>query len=163
MSTDKKQASPHKRTRRAKTPLVDHPAWADRLSEEWDWEKNDELGIKPDKVMSGDNGKLVWWKCQRGHEWQAKIGNRVNGTGCPYCSGNRPIPGETDLGTTAPEVAKEWHPTRNGSLTPQDFKRGSAKRIWWLGSCGHEWQATIESRSRGRGCPLCERRKKGDA
>lgn len=29
------------------------------------------------------------------------------------------------------------------------------KKAWWLGSCGHEWEAAISSRTRGIGCPYC--------
>ena len=39
------------------------------------------------------------------------------------------------------ELAKEWHPTKNGSLTPADLTLGSNKRVWWICSKGHEWQA----------------------
>ena len=58
------------------------------------------------------------------------------------------------------ELAAQWHPTRNGSLTPADVTTGSTRRIWWkhpCGSCGHphEWLARIYHRVRGTGCPTC--------
>ena len=28
-------------------------------------------------------------------------------------------------------------------------------KVWWLGQCGHEWQASTSHRYRGRGCPYC--------
>ena len=35
---------------------------------------------------------------------------------------------------------------------------GSVQKVWWLGKCGHEWQATVNNRSNGHGCPICFRR-----
>ena len=55
------------------------------LMAEWNWEKNDELGIAPNE-MTFSNGKKAWWKCREGHEWQAMINNRNRGRGCPICA-----------------------------------------------------------------------------
>ncbi len=58
-------------------------------------------------------------------------------------------------------LAKEWHPTKNGSLTPRDVTPNSHKKVWWLCSKNknHEWDALISNRNRGRGCPYCFRNK----
>jgi hypothetical protein len=57
-----------------------------------------------------------------------------------------------------PEVAAEWHPTRNGERSPSWVTPGSKYRAWWLCSvCGSEWQARVGSRTRGHGCPSCGR------
>lgn len=64
--------------------LIDNPT----LMAEWNWEKNDGLGLNPEILTLG-NGKKAWWKCSKGHEWEAKIQNRNNGRGCPYCSGRK--------------------------------------------------------------------------
>ena len=47
--------------------------------------------IKPSKVVPG-SGKKAWWLCEKGHSYDAIIGNRTkpNGTGCPYCVGKKP-------------------------------------------------------------------------
>ena len=66
-----------------------------KLAQEWNYEKNDKL---PQEYTSG-SGKKVWWKCKQGHEWQAIIRDRTRGKGCPYCSGNLPIVGKTDVST----------------------------------------------------------------
>ena len=60
-----------------------------------------------------------------------------------------------NLSTTYPEIAKEWHPTKNGAITPDMVAPKSGKKAWWLGPCGHEWEAVISSRTRGIGCPYC--------
>ena len=55
-----------------------------------------------------------------------------------------------------PELAKQWHPTMNSALTSDAVTPHSGQKIWWLCSNGHEWEATINSRSRGQhGCPYC--------
>ena len=56
-----------------------------QLMAEWDWEKNNTLGLVPNEITS-HSGKKVWWKCQKGHEWVTSVANRSKGNGCPYCS-----------------------------------------------------------------------------
>jgi hypothetical protein len=55
-----------------------------------------------------------------------------------------------------PEIALEWHSTRNGQLQPCDIVSGSGKKIWWSCEYGHEWEAKCYSRtSLSSGCPFC--------
>ena len=123
------------------------------LVKEWNSEKNGDL--KPEMFSSGSNIK-VWWKCSKGHEWQALITNRSKGIGCPYCSGRKAIRGENDIQTLYPDIVKEWDLSLNGDLQPFDFTSGSTKKVWWKCSKGHEWQATIYNRiKKSRGCPKC--------
>ena len=125
------------------------------LMDEWDWNKNNKLDLDPENIAHM-SGKSAWWKCNKNHEWQAIINKRTNrNQGCPYCSGKLPIIGETDLETTHSEIALEWHPTKNGTLTPKDVSHGSDKKVWWQCNKGHEWEATIGSRTRGCDCPYC--------
>ncbi len=63
--------------------------------------------------------------------------------------------GVNDLRTTHPALAAQWHPTKNGGLVPEEFVAGTHRKVWWLCDKGHEWQASISSRSRGIGCPVC--------
>ncbi|MGD8883568.1 MAG: zinc-ribbon domain-containing protein [Desulfobacterales bacterium] len=56
-----------------------------------------------------------------------------------------------------PELAMEWHPTRNGDLNPRIVTPGSGKKVWWICADGHEWKAAIYSRNRGSGCPFCNK------
>jgi len=136
-----------------------HPA----LVAEWHPTKNDEL--TPQQVTYGSS-KKVWWhkKCvasQPAHEWQQRISHRTDGIGCPVCSGKAVQVGVNDLGTTHPALAAEWHPTKNGELTPQQVTYGSSKKVWWHKKCvadepAHEWQTSPNSRKSGeRGCSVC--------
>ena len=122
------------------------------LAKEWNYSKNGDL--KPENIAANSN-KEVWWKCKNGHEWQAVIGHRNRGSGCPYCSGRYAIQGENDLLTLNPTLAKEWNREKNGTLEPTMVTIGSSKKVWWMCSKGHEWQATIAHRSNNQRCPTC--------
>ena len=64
------------------------------LAKEWNYEKNGNL--KPEHFAANSN-KKAWWKCKKGHEWQAIINSRNNGVGCPYCAGQKVLKGNNDL------------------------------------------------------------------
>ena len=53
-----------------------------------------------------------------------------------------------------PELVCEWS-KRNAPLQPSDITFGSNKQYWWIGRCGHEWQASPKSRHAGENCPYC--------
>ena len=55
----------------------------------------------------------------------------------------------------APSLVKEWHPSANGKLTPRNLEVVYPKKVWWLCSEGHEWQATIKYRRNHKDCPIC--------
>lgn len=131
------------------------------IAREWHPTRNG--GLRPDAVAPKSN-KNVWWKCRDAHEWRARVGHRANGSGCPYCSGRLVTP-ERNLLVSFPNVAKEWHPSRNGSLCPEEVLPGTAKKIWWRCAKGHEWQAAINSRTTppAKGCPECARARIGPA
>ena len=122
------------------------------LASQWHPSKNHPLTA--DMVTPGSD-KNVWWQCEKGHEWKSGIGDRTRGNGCPYCSGRSIIPGKTDLGTLNPALAAQWHPTKNGSLTPRQVAPVSGKWAWWQCEYGHEWRAKISNRHFGSGCPTC--------
>ena len=132
--------------------------------------KNPDLAVQWHPTLNGDltpadvtysSGKKVWWLCDKGHEWQATVNSRNTGNGCPYCAGNTVLLGGNDLATKSPELVKQWHPTKNGDLTPSNVAYKSGEKVWWLCENGHEWEAVIANRSNGTGCPHCynERRK----
>lgn len=130
------------------------------LVAEWNYEKN---GFLKPESFTANSGKKVWWKCSKGHEWQATIDKRNLGTGCPYCSGKKVLEGYNDLLTTNPRLASEWNYEKNGSLKPENVTENSHKKVWWRCSKGHEWQATIGNRNLGTGCPECAKKKQGAA
>ncbi len=127
------------------------------LSLEWHPTKNGSLS--PEHVGTGSHQK-VWWKCRKGpdHEWSAPIRDRaLKAFGCPYCSGRR-VSVTNSLATLHPDLAQEWHPTKNDGLLPHQVVAGSNRKIWWKCPKGpdHEWSASPNSRTRGgNGCPHC--------
>ena len=123
------------------------------LIEEWLYDRNT---VNPHEV-SCKSGKKVWWICKKCNEkWEATICNRSNGSGCPYCRGLK-VGESNNLLYCYPEIAKEWHPTKNGKLTPELIMPKYGKKVWWLCVNGHEWEAVITSRSNGNNCPFCSK------
>jgi Probable Zinc-ribbon domain len=130
------------------------------IAQEWHPTKNRYL--QPDSVMAG-SGRKVWWQCRKdpAHVWRATINNRTHPhqrTGCPFCAHQR-VSATTSLEARFPAVAAEWHPTKNGKLTPAAVMPGSIKKAWWrcAHNRAHEWEAGVSSRTRGTGCPHCYR------
>lgn len=109
--------------------------------------------LTPEAVSPGSK-KRVWWRCERGHDWQAPVYSVTNGSGCPYCAGKRPIVGETDLATTHPQLMPMWSP-RN-TIAPTAITAGSRKKVWWRCERSHEWEAEVFTVATGTsGCPYC--------
>lgn len=128
-----------------------------KLVEEWHPTKNS--NFSPEH-FAATSGKKVWWQCSLGHEWNTSINTRSDGSGCPFCSGNKVWPGFNDLATINPHIASEWHPAKNAILTPSEVTYGSKKKIWWQCKLGHEWELLINHRNvldteKASGCPYC--------
>ena len=130
--------------------LKTHP----ELSNEWDNEKN--YPLRPENFSYGAGNK-IWWLCQSGHSFQATINHRTGKkpTGCPQCSG-RVASNENNLLKLFPLVAKEWHPEKNGELTPEKVTSKSGKKVWWICPKDHSYEASVHSRAGSNsGCPYC--------
>lgn len=133
-------------------PGMDFQSLYPELAAQWHPAKNGKT--KPNQYLPGSH-MSAWWQCSKGHEWKALIKSRVEGNGCPYCSGKAVLPGENDLLTMAPLIARQWHPTKNGNLLPSQVMPASARKVWWRCERDHEWQAEVYSRTSGRECPVC--------
>ena len=125
-----------------------------QLAAQWHPTKNGAL--TPEEVTPYAN-RRVWWRCEKGHDYQAAIAARTRGSGCPYCAGRKVLPGFNDLATVATDIAKQWHTTLNGVLTPQMVTAGSHRKVWWECKSGHVWKAAVYSRTGPQkcGCPVC--------
>lgn len=126
------------------------------LAKEWHYIKNGR--IEPNQVAVNSN-KKYWWICSLGHEWQSTVNARSSGSGCPTCSGKIVLAGFNDLATKNPCLAKEWNYLKNGLLKPEMITVNSNQKVWWVCQSGHEWEATVNNRNSGRGCPVCSNRK----
>jgi very-short-patch-repair endonuclease len=120
--------------------------------------------IKVEEIAYGSK-KKIWWlcvnKCSEGclHEYECAPLNRcgINKQNCPYCC-NQQICIHSSIKFTHPEVAKEWHPEKNGDNHPSHYSRGNTtEKFWWICSKKHEWQAIIKNRClNSSGCPSCK-------
>lgn len=132
--------------------MVSHP----KIAAQWNYEKNNPL--KPEQFRTRSN-KKVWWICEKNdlHTYPSTITNRVQGFGCSICAG-RLVDITNSLQTLFPAIAKQWHPTKNGTLTPSDIVAGTNRRYWWKCDKGedHEWITSCSNRVAGKGCPICE-------
>lgn len=128
------------------------------LISEWDNEENSKHGLFPDKLSCGSRS-IAFWKCPLGHHYPARIAHRKAGHGCPYCSGRKAIPGETDFETLYPQIALEWDYESNSPLTPRDVKPKSNISVNWKCARGHIFPSVIAKRVEGTGCPYCANQK----
>ena len=126
-----------------------------KLSSEWNYQKNGSLNPW---YITINSGKKVWWQCDKGHEWQAVVSSRHKHS-CPVCSNQLVLKGFNDLQSKYPKLIEEWNKTKNINITPDMFVSGTNKKVWWMCSKGHEWQAAVSSRIKGIGCPYCTRQK----
>lgn len=118
----------------------------------WDGERN---GAEASQVAYGSK-KKYWWRCDRGHRWQAAVYSlTLCASRCPVCAGRRADPGATDLAAQRPEVLALWDREKN-TVEPTQVTPGSHRRVWWRCEQGHSWQAMVFSvATGGRRCPIC--------
>ncbi len=126
------------------------------LLDEWVYEKNND--ITPSELSYG-SAKKVWWRCSKGHEYDATPNHRTRGGSCPYCEGKKVLTGYNDLATLFPHIAEEWNYEKNATLSPKEITPGCNKKVWWkCNICGNEWEATVSHRTakiKATGCPKC--------
>jgi hypothetical protein len=121
------------------------------LARQWHPTKNGKLG--PKDVTPGSK-KNVWWLCEHGHWWSATVSARVKGKSCTYCRSLQKH-GKQCIADVKPELLKEWHPSKNKGIKAREVLCTHSDQVWWICERGHEWQATIRSRLRGKPCPFC--------
>ena len=139
--------------------LADYPEVAKQLHPS----KNG--SIRPELLSYGSN-KKVWWQCEVAvdHTWEASVDKRtISGRGCPFC-GPSPMRASSanNLAKRFPEIAKYWHPKRNGGLTPEEVLGSSYKVYWWLCDKGHHFsQKVYKVTSKPWSCPYCSGKRIG--
>ena len=116
-----------------------------------------EANFDPTTVVAGSNKKMSWKCATHGHEWEVSVDKRTGrNQGCPVCSNNKVLIGFNDLETTHPDLARE------ANFDPATVVAGSNKKMpWKCVAHGHEWKATVISRTwmDGTGCPACSNQK----
>ena len=126
------------------------------IAAQWHPTLNAHLNLE---TMTARNPKKVWWLGPCGHEWYATVAGRAGySEGCSICANKKVLIGFNDLQTIFPDVAKEWNYEKNSSLLPTDIVSGTTLKVWWICNKGHEWDATVYSRTnknRSNGCSVC--------
>jgi hypothetical protein len=118
------------------------------------------------EYVGNKNAQKLKWKCLKlecGEIFESCWSSIYsNGSGCGYCAGQQ-VGISNCLATKYPEIAKQWHSTKNGELTPMMVTISSNKRVWWTcDKCNNEWRTSIHHRTIGeRKCPQC-RSSKGE-
>lgn len=163
-----------KRKKAKKQPTLIE-VYPELISQYWNYEKNSELGLDPQKNTLGSN-KKAWFKCPHdGNEWQASIASTIqqqwskDNAGCQVCNGTdtrkqakwkrrNPIAVEFP-----DQVEKYWCYKINNELDldPMKLTVGSSKEAFF--KCpidGHEWVARITAikgswKKGNSGCPQC--------
>lgn len=128
---------------------VTHPG----IAAEWNHRLN--ANNEPSSFTAG-SGVIIEWICPLGHEYASRLAARTGaGKGCSICANLKVLAGFNDLATTHPHIAEQWHPSQNGTATPQAVVAGSGKKYYWLCRIGHDYVAAVTSRTKGKGCPAC--------
>jgi formylmethanofuran dehydrogenase subunit E len=134
----------------------------------WDWEKN----TRDPHDLSAKSGIEVFWKCPDCQTtWKDKPCNRYDLLPhCMRCSmrihnnrrNERAIAEGGTWGANHPRLAKQWHPTLNGDITPFDITPNCCTPYYFLCDYGHTYKVAPRERSERRaGCPFCnEHRRK---
>jgi hypothetical protein len=98
-------------------------------------------------------GKL----CGVDYSWYKRIGKFVNNDLYLACIQCLSVKQGRSLTDKFPDIAKMWHPKKNGILTPKKISYGSKFNAWWICNNRHEWQRRVNdcsSRKRNT-CPYC--------
>ena len=108
--------------------------------QEWDYVRNDEMGLKPETTTVGSN-KVAYWNCKMcGNSYKYIIKGKNKGQiGCSHCAkkarsvSNRQtkIKNKAPLAETHFDLCKEWIECLDEDLTPQDVTANSNKRVKW--------------------------------
>lgn len=124
----------------------------------WNFEKNDALGFDIWKMTKGLKRKAIWYCDVCDDSFRKTVNAKTAEKDSFYCPIKK-VNHSNSLATKNPKLASQWHPTKNGELTPFDVTCGCDKKVWWVCEKGHEWDAIVCNRINGRGCPYCSNRK----
>ena len=140
------------------------------LLDEWDYQKNKNIGITPEGVTAGNSKRKVFWICKNypEHKWAATVASRVSGTGCPYCAEEQRkvtkrktyVKMNGSFAEKKTELLKDWFYEKNDALNifPDKIPSHYSGVVWWkCHVCGYVWTATPDNRANGKGCAQCDR------
>ena len=112
--------------------------------------KNNKVNLS--KITLSSNKKL-WWVCSRGHEWKQSPNTMTSKKRKNLC--RKCYLENNSISIKRPDLLNEWDYVRNLSIKPNDITCGTDKKVWWLCANGHSWEASVNNRAKGSGCPKC--------
>ena len=137
------------------------------IAKYWDYERNDD---RPEDYTPNSE-KMKWWicsRCNKPYQSMIIVRTRENSTECFACSRKRGGEktrinalqnGANTLAKKYPGLAKQWHPSLNGNLSPSDIPPNYAEKIWWYcDTCKQSWDRSPAVRIRNGDsdpCPIC--------
>ena len=89
------------------------------------------------------------WRCEEGHEWEAKPSNVKSGTWCRRCSYTK----IGDIRRSTIEDMQDIAEERGGECLSKEYVNYRTK-LKWKCKEGHVWEA-VPSRIKGDWCPFC--------
>lgn len=117
------------------------------LASQWDADKNSGIAFT---TLDATHASSVWWRCANGHSFQRPPVRMLADDACPTCA-----LAKSSLAALAPNVASEWHPTKN-AIKPDEILADHVMNAWWICPNGHEYQSSVRARTQGnRRCPTC--------
>ena len=134
------------------------------ISSEWDWIKNNADNIRPDTLLKNSHVKASWLCVQYKHSYEMTIANKTTGHGCPFCTGNKVLPGFNDLLTCFPElINNEWDWIKNNAdgIRPDELTSYSNKKTYWhCNICNGSYLMNVCKKTiYHRKCPFCAGKK----
>lgn len=136
------------------------------LLDEWDWNKNDQLGIDPYQLTCGMQTQVNWICKKHGVEFVSRARTRavLNG-GCPQCkrekisASNRKAKQGESLADKKPDLIVEWDNEKN-EYRPDEIKPSSHYDANWIcPDCGNRYSMKVYNRTNGYGCNKCANKK----
>ena len=139
----------------------------DNICAQWHPTKNGEW--KPSDFSRGSNYEATWYcdkkrePCGCYHIWHAPISNRLK-RGCPWCAEQKRCEHmmleKYSLQVKFPDIAEQFHPTKNGDIKACQITAYSNDEYWWLcpnkcaEGCPHEYKMIVSNKTQGQGCPF---------
>lgn len=131
------------------------------IASEWDWRRNNAIGLHPSEVSKGSHRK-AWWRCHKCNgSYDMVIREKIlKNNKCPYCAGKRILPGYNDLASCYPKlISEEWNWPENNKIGiyPNEITAGSNRKAWFTcPDCNGSYDACIYDKTAGKiKCPYC--------
>lgn len=133
---------------------------------QWDYEKNEKEGIKPEEVSLSNSDKVYFYGRTCKHKFEKtfrEVLRKDREINCPYCTGKQILIGFNDLKSVCPKFFNntdsiQWDYDKNNeeNLYPENFTKSSHKKVWVKCNNGHSWKANISNVfDKEKGCPYC--------